>query len=63
MLHEGEVSFGEDMELDYFVSIIELFLSQPTRQGLPFLPDSPAHPRGGGVSRQAAAWYLIASWD
>lgn len=43
-----------NMEVDYFVSIFELFLSQPTRQGLPFLPNSPAHPGGGGVSEQAA---------
>lgn len=50
-------------ELDYFVSIIELFLSQLTRQGLPFLRSSPAHLGGGGVSEQAAVWYLDASWD
>lgn len=49
-------------ELDYYVSIIELFSSQPTRQGLPFLPNSPAHPRGGAGREQAAVWYLVASW-
>lgn len=60
MTHKGEVYFGYDTELDYYITVIELFLSQPTRQGSPFLPNS-AHPEGG-VSKQAAAWYLVASW-
>lgn len=50
-------------ELGYYVSISELVSSQPTRQGLPFLPNSPAHPRGGVGSEQASVWYLVASWD
>ena len=42
------------------ISIIKLFLSQPS--SFTFLSNSPPCPSGWGGSERAALWYLITSW-